>query len=275
MTPMPARRVAEPGQFGRVGLLLGGDSAEREVSLNGGADIAASFERSGIAHEVFDGAGPLFEAIAGGRAEKQRVIVEGFVEFDYEITLLTIRHRDGTSFCEPIGHIQVDGDYRESWQPQPMSKIALEASQQVAARITEALGGYGLFGVELFVRGDEVLFSEVSPRPHDIGMVTMISQDLSEFALHLRAITGQHIPTIRQLGPAASVAMLAVGDGDDIRYCGVEDALSEPDTMLRLFGKPQVRGKRRLGVALALGDDIDDARAKARRISESISFEFA
>ncbi|MGR8948136.1 MAG: formate-dependent phosphoribosylglycinamide formyltransferase [Gammaproteobacteria bacterium] len=212
-------------------------------------------------------------AVAGGRAGKNRVIVEGFVDFDYEITLLTVRHRDGVSFCAPIGHTQIDGDYRESWQPQPMSPQASTRAQDIAARITESLGGTGLFGVELFVRGDEVLFSEVSPRPHDTGMVTLISQDLSEFALHVRAITGMHIPDIRAYGPAASAAMLGEGHGESIVYAGVREACIERDTNIRIFGKPSINGKRRLGVGLALGEDINEARAKARRVIEKIRCE--
>jgi phosphoribosylglycinamide formyltransferase 2 len=204
----------------------------------------------------------------GGRAGAGRVIVEGLVRFDYEITLLTIRHAGGTSFCEPIGHLQIDGDYRESWQPQPMSARALERSQQIAAAITANLGGSGLFGVELFIAGDQVWFSEVSPRPHDTGLVTLISQDLSEFALHARAILGLPIPVIRQRGAAASCALLIDGDSSSIRYTGVERALAAPDTALRLFGKPQVRGHRRMGVSLALGASIDEARAKARAMTQ-------
>jgi phosphoribosylglycinamide formyltransferase 2 len=207
-----------------------------------------------------------------GRAGAGRVIVEGFVPFDYEITLLTVRHRDGTSFCDPIGHYQEDGDYRESWQPQPMSEAALAAAREIARKVTDALGGYGLFGVELFVRGDEVLFSEVSPRPHDTGLVTLISQDLSEFELHLRAILGLPIPVIRSRGPSASMAMLAVGHGVP-KFHGVADALSEPDTDLRLFGKPVVEGKRRVGVALARGDSLFVAKEKARRVAERIRIE--
>ena len=214
-------------------------------------------------------------AVAGGRAGKARVIVEGFVEFDYEITLLTVRHRDGVSFCAPIGHTQIDGDYRESWQPQLMSESALAEAQAIGARITDALGGMGIFGVELFVRGDEVLFSEVSPRPHDTGMVTLISQDLSEFALHVRSITGMHIPAIEQYGAAASAALLAEGCGNSINYLGVRDACREPQTDLRLFGKPSIDGKRRLGVGLALGRDIDNARNKARAVIEHIRFEIS
>ncbi|MBV1915177.1 MAG: formate-dependent phosphoribosylglycinamide formyltransferase [Pseudomonadales bacterium] len=207
----------------------------------------------------------------GGRAGAGRIIVEGFVDFDYEITLLTVRHEDGTSYCEPIGHRQENGDYRESWQPQAMSQIALERSQQMAKTITDALGGRGLFGVELFIKGDEVLFSEVSPRPHDTGMVTLISQDLSEFALHARAILGLPIPAIRQFGPAASSVILVEGDSSSVQFGGLQQALSEPDAQLRLFGKPEVNGQRRMGVGLALADTIDEALAKACRCSEAVS----
>jgi phosphoribosylglycinamide formyltransferase 2 len=214
-------------------------------------------------------------AQSGGRAGRGRVIVEGFVPFDYEITLLTVRHRDGTSFCQPIGHLQVEGDYRESWQPQPMSAAALAESERIAGAVTDALGGQGLFGVELFVRGDEVLFSEVSPRPHDTGLVTLISQDLSEFALHVRAILGLPIPVIRQFGAAASCALLGEGQGAGPRFDGVAAALVEADTALRLFGKPEVQGKRRLGVTLALGDSIEAARSKARRAAQGISIRLA
>jgi phosphoribosylglycinamide formyltransferase 2 len=206
----------------------------------------------------------------GGRSGAGRVIVEGFVEFDYEITLLTLRHAGGTSCCAPIGHLQVDGDYRESWQPQPMSELALRRAEQIAGTITGQLGGSGIFGVELFIRGDEVLFSEVSPRPHDTGLVTLVSQDLSEFALHVRAILGLPVPVIRQRGPSASCAVLGDGHSDRIRYAGLEDALAEPDTELRLFGKPEVHGKRRLGVALARGADLEEARAKARRAAAAV-----
>jgi len=214
-------------------------------------------------------------AQSGGRAGAGRVIVEGFVEFDYEITLLTVRHAtpsgaDTTSFCAPIGHLQIDGDYRESWQPQPMSEAALAHAQQIAAAVTGALGGRGLFGVELFVRGDQAIFSEVSPRPHDTGLVTLISQDLSEFALHLRAILGLPIPAIRQHGPAASCALLCEGDRTAPVFSGVAAALAEPDTQLRLFGKPEVVGRRRMGVTLALADEVDQARVKARRAADAI-----
>jgi phosphoribosylglycinamide formyltransferase 2 len=212
-------------------------------------------------------------AQSGGRAGQGRCIVEGFVDFDYEITLLTVRHSAGTAYCAPIGHLQEHGDYRESWQPQPMSATALAEAERQAGAVTAALGGFGLFGVEFFVRGDAVIFSEVSPRPHDTGLVTLISQDLSEFALHARAILGLPIPAIRQLGPSASCAVLAEGDGHRPRYSGVADALAEPDTMLRLFGKPEVRGQRRMAVTLARDADIEAARAKARRAAAKLSIE--
>ncbi|MDB5968306.1 MAG: formate-dependent phosphoribosylglycinamide formyltransferase [Hydrocarboniphaga sp.] len=214
-------------------------------------------------------------AQAGGRAGAGRVIVEGFVDFDYEITLLTVRHGASadavqTSFCAPIGHLQIDGDYRESWQPHPMSEKALERARQIAAAITANLGGRGVFGVELFIKGDEVIFSEVSPRPHDTGLVTLIAQDLSQFALHARAILGLPIPNIAQRGAAASCALLLEGDRVAPGFSGVAEALAEPDTQLRLFGKPEIVGRRRMGVALALGADIDAARATARRAAAKI-----
>ena len=210
-------------------------------------------------------------AQAGGRAGKGKVIVEGFVDFDYEITQLTIRHAGGTSFCDPIGHVQVDGDYRESWQPQPMSAAALEEAKRYAKAVTDELGGRGVFGVELFIKGAEVLFSEVSPRPHDTGMVTMISQDLSQFALHARAILGLPIPSIRQFGPSASSVLLVEGESEKVSFGNLDQALSQPDTQLRLFGKPQVSGQRRMGVALARGDSIDQAREKANAVSSAVS----
>jgi phosphoribosylglycinamide formyltransferase 2 len=212
-------------------------------------------------------------AQSGGRAGQRRCIVEGFVDFDYEITLLTVRHVGGTSFCAPIGHRQEHGDYRESWQPQAMSEKALAEAHRQAAAITDALGGRGVFGVEFFVKGDAVIFSEVSPRPHDTGLVTLISQDLSEFALHARAILGLPIPVIRQLGPSASCAVLAEGNGDRPRYHGVAEALAETDTMLRLFGKPEVRGQRRMAVTLARAADIESAIAKASRAAAALSIE--
>lgn len=207
----------------------------------------------------------------GGRAGKGKVIVEGFVDFDYEITQLTIRHIGGTSFCEPIGHIQVDGDYRESWQPQPMSEAAKEKAREYSRAVTDALGGRGIFGVELFVKGDDIIFSEVSPRPHDTGMVTMISQDLSQFALHARAILGLPIPNIRQHGPSASAVLLVEGQSTSIHYGDLDRALEAPDTQIRLFGKPRVFGKRRMGVAIARGESIAEAREKARAASAAIS----
>jgi len=207
----------------------------------------------------------------GGRTGAGKVIVEGFVDFDYEITLLTVRHTGGTLFCEPIGHIQIDGDYRESWQPQPMSEPALASARDIAGKVTDALGGRGIFGVELFIKGDDVIFSEVSPRPHDTGMVTMISQDLSQFALHARAILGLPIPAIRQLGPAASSVLLVAGQSTQVCYENVETALIEPDTQLRLFGKPEVNGQRRMGVALATADTVEAAREKATQASAAIS----
>lgn len=211
-------------------------------------------------------------AQAGGRAGAGRCIVEGFVEFDYEITLLTLRSVSGTSFCAPIGHRQVDGDYRESWQPQAMSDTALARAQEIAASLTEELGGYGIFGVELFVCGDEVLFSEVSPRPHDTGLVTLISQDLSEFALHARAILGLPVPAIRQYGAAASCALVFEGDTVAPVFAGLDAALAEPDVHLRLFGKPELGGgRRRMGVTLALGANAAQARQRACAAAAKIS----
>jgi phosphoribosylglycinamide formyltransferase 2 len=211
-------------------------------------------------------------AQTGGRAGAGRVIVEGFIDFDYEITLLTVRHAGGTDFCEPIGHLQRDGDYRESWQPQPMSALALQRAQDIARAITDDLGGRGVFGVELFIKGDEVWFSEVSPRPHDTGLVTLASQDLSQFALHARAILGLPIPAIRQLGPSASCAVLAHGHGVPV-FDNVDAALAQPDTQLRLFGKPRVAGHRRVAVTLARGTDIDAARSIARDAAAALTVE--
>jgi phosphoribosylglycinamide formyltransferase 2 len=206
----------------------------------------------------------------GGRTGAGKVIVEGFVDFDYEITLLTVRSAQGTSFCAPIGHRQVDGDYHESWQPQPMSEKAYAESVHIAQRITDELGGRGIFGVELFVKGDTVYFSEVSPRPHDTGMVTLISQDLSEFALHVRAILGLPVGVIRQHGPSASYVVLGDGHSEAIAYDIDEAALSEPDTSLRLFGKPEIKGHRRLGVALSRAATVEQAREKAARVARSV-----
>ncbi len=209
----------------------------------------------------------------GGRAGAGRVIVEGFVDFDYEITLLTIRHRDGTSFCEPIGHFQEDGDYQQSWQPQAMSAAALEASKDVAKKVTDALGGWGLFGVELFIKGDQVYFSEVSPRPHDTGLVTLISQDLSEFALHARAILGLPIPNIHLHGPSASSVILVEGNSQQAAFGNLVQALALPDTGLRLFGQPEVAGKRRMGVALARAESVEAAKKSAMSVSAAVTVE--
>ncbi len=209
-------------------------------------------------------------AQAGGRAGQGKVIVEGFVTFDYEITMLTVRHIGGTDFCDPVGHTQIKGDYRESWQPCPMSPAALAAARHMAEKITGALGGRGLFGVEMFVRGEDVIFSEVSPRPHDTGLVTLISQDLSEFALHARAILGLPVPAIRQFGPSASCALLVEGESTQVTFSHLEAALAAPDTQLRLFGKPGVSGSRRLGVTLARDTTIDAARAKAVAACQAI-----
>jgi len=210
----------------------------------------------------------------GGRAGKGRVIIEGFVDFDYEITLLTVRHIHGTSFCEPIGHYQEDGDYRQSWQPHPMSQVALEKSQQIAKDVTDALGGRGLFGVELFIKGDEVYFSEVSPRPHDTGLVTLMSQDLSEFALHARAILGLPIPNIAQHGPSASSVILPTGHSTKTSFSNLDNALAEADTQIRLFGKPDINGRRRMGVAIARDDTIEKAIEKAKNVANAVKVTF-
>jgi phosphoribosylglycinamide formyltransferase 2 len=207
----------------------------------------------------------------GGRTGAGKVIVEGFVDFDYEITQLTVRHIDGTSFCEPIGHVQVDGDYRQSWQPQTMSDSAINKAREMATKITNALGGRGIFGVELFIKDDDVIFSEVSPRPHDTGMVTMISQDLSQFALHARAILGLPVPSIHFHGPSASSVILVNGDSDQVIFNSLTAALQMPDTQIRLFGKPEVKGQRRMGVALARDNSVESARQKAITVSEEVS----
>ncbi|MBH97932.1 MAG: phosphoribosylglycinamide formyltransferase 2 [Rhodospirillaceae bacterium] len=206
----------------------------------------------------------------GGRAGAGKVIVEGFVEFDYEITQLTVQHIGGVSFLEPIGHVQIDGDYRQSWQPQAMSESAKKSGREVAKKITTALGGWGIFGVELFIRNDKVIFSEVSPRPHDTGMVTMISQDLSQFAIHARAILGLPIPNLHNHGPSASSVILAEGDSNKVVFKNVDSALTEPDTQIRLFGKPQVQGRRRMGVALARAETVETAIEKAKKASQVV-----
>ncbi len=210
------------------------------------------------------------EAQEGGRAGAGRVIVEGFVKFDYEITLLTVRSVSGTTFCEPIGHIQVNGDYRESWQPQPMSPAAIAEARDIAKKITDALGGYGIFGVELFIKDDHVIFSEVSPRPHDTGMVTMISQDLSEFGLHARALLGLPVPAIKFYEPSCSRAVVVEGDTKEIEFDNLEEVLKEPGVQLRIFGKPEIKGHRRMGVILATADTLDEARAKALRAQQAL-----
>ena len=210
------------------------------------------------------------EAQEGGRAGAGRVIVEGFVDFDFEITLLTVRSISGTTYCEPVGHIQVDGDYRYSWQPQPMATAAIESAKEIAKKVTDALGGYGIFGVELFIKGDKVIFSEVSPRPHDTGMVTMISQDLSEFALHVRALLGLPVPTIRFYGPSASRAIVVEGDSNCVEFDNLENVLAEPSTQIRIFGKPEVHGHRRMGVILATADTVEAAREKASRAYDAL-----
>jgi phosphoribosylglycinamide formyltransferase 2 len=209
----------------------------------------------------------------GSRTGAGKVIVEEFVEFDYEITQLTVRHATGTSFCEPIGHVQVDGDYRQSWQPQAMSETALSNARNLATKITDALGGQGIFGVEFFIKGDNVIFSEVSPRPHDTGMVTMISQDLSQFALHARAITGLPIPNIHFHGPSASSVILAEGESKQVCFSGLDNVLQQPDTQLRLFGKPEVSGRRRMGVVLARSHTVESALEKARQGSASVKID--
>jgi len=237
-------------------------SGKGQSTINTEADIESSWEY----------------AQEGGRTRAGKVIVEGFVEFDYEITQLTVRHLQNgeveTSFCEPIGHIQVNGDYRQSWQPQAMSESALKKSREIALKVTEALGGRGIFGVELFIKGDEVIFSEVSPRPHDTGMVTMVSQDLSQFALHARAILGLPIPNIHFHGPSASSVILPEGNSDQVVFNNIEQALKEPNTQVRLFGKPEVQGERRMGVVLARDESVEAAKAKAVAASEAVTFTF-
>ena len=215
------------------------------------------------------------EAQEGGRAGAGRVIVEGFIDFDYEITLLTVRNIKGTAFCEPVGHIQIDGDYRYSWQPQPMSAKAIESARDIAKKVTDALGGFGIFGVELFIKGDEVIFSEVSPRPHDTGMVTMISQDMSEFALHVRALLGLPVPAIDFYGPSASRAIVLEGDTDCVEFDNLEQVLAEPGTQMRIFGKPELHGHRRMGVILARGASVEEARDKAARAYDALDIKGA
>ena len=249
------------------------DAAIAEIGLP--CVVKPVMSSSGHGQSVIKNAGDIDEAWRisqeGGRAGAGRVIVEGFVDFDYEITLLTVRSVSGTVFCEPVGHIQVDGDYRESWQPQPMSAPAIAKAREIARKVTDALGGYGIFGVEMFVKGDEVIFSEVSPRPHDTGMVTMISQDLSEFGLHARALLGLPIPELRFYGPSASRAIVIEADSDNIVMGNLDKVLEEPGTAMRIFGKPRVKGHRRMGVILATADSVEEARAKARRAYDKLT----
>lgn len=249
------------------------DAAIAEIGL--ACVVKPVMSSSGHGQSVIKNADDIDEAWRisqeGGRAGAGRVIVEGFVDFDYEITLLTVRSVSGTVFCEPVGHIQVDGDYRESWQPQPMSAPAIAKAREIARKVTDALGGYGIFGVEMFVKGDEVIFSEVSPRPHDTGMVTMISQDLSEFGLHARALLGLPIPELRFYGPSASRAIVIEADSDNIVMDNLDKVLEEPGTSMRIFGKPRVKGHRRMGVILATADSLEEARAKARRAYDKLS----
>lgn len=249
------------------------DAAIAEIGLP--CVVKPVMSSSGHGQSVIKNAGDIDEAWRvsqeGGRAGAGRVIVEGFVDFDYEITLLTVRSVSGTVFCEPVGHIQVDGDYRESWQPQPMSAPAIAKAREIARKVTDALGGNGIFGVEMFVKGDEVIFSEVSPRPHDTGMVTMISQDLSEFGLHARALLGLPIPELRFYGPSASRAIVIEADSDNIVMDNLDKVLEEPGTSMRIFGKPRVKGHRRMGVILATADSVEEARAKARHAYDKLT----
>lgn len=260
----PYRFASDRGEF---------DAAIAEIGLP--CVVKPVMSSSGHGQSVIKNAGDIDEAWRvsqeGGRAGAGRVIVEGFVDFDYEITLLTVRSVSGTVFCEPVGHIQVDGDYRESWQPQPMSAPAIAKAREIARKVTDALGGYGIFGVEMFVKGDEVIFSEVSPRPHDTGMVTMISQDLSEFGLHARALLGFPIPELRFYGPSASRAIVIEADSDNIVMDNLDKVLEEPGTSMRIFGKPRVKGHRRMGVILATADSVEEARAKARHAYDKLS----
>jgi phosphoribosylglycinamide formyltransferase 2 len=262
----PYRFAADRGEFDRAVSDIGIPCVVKPIMSSSGKGQSTIRTEADI-----DGAWA--HAQEGGRSGAGKVIVEGFVDFDYEITQLTVRHTGGTGFCEPVGHVQIDGDYRRSWQPQAMSATALMKARDIAEKVTGALGGRGIFGVELFIRGDEVIFSEVSPRPHDTGMVTMISQDLSQFALHARAILGLPIPGIHFHGPSASSVILVEGESRQVCFGNLEQALQQPDTQLRLFGKPEVSGHRRMGVALARGADIDDAIDKAMNVSQAVTIE--
>jgi phosphoribosylglycinamide formyltransferase 2 len=260
----PYRFASTRGEFDRAIADIGLPCVVKPIMSSSGKGQSTLVEPTDI--------GPAWEyAQAGGRSGAGKVIVEGFVNFDFEITQLTLRHSGGTSFCEPIGHVQVNGDYRQSWQPQPMNETALAKARAIAGKITGALGGRGIFGVELFIQGDEVIFSEVSPRPHDTGMVTMISQDLSQFALHARAILGLPVPNIHFHGPSASSVILVEGESTQPSYGNLEEVLKTPDTQLRLFGKPEVSGHRRMGVVLARSETIEVALQTAKRAAEAVS----
>ena len=260
----PYRFAATRAEFDRAVAYIGLPCVVKPIMSSSGKGQSTLVEPADI--------GPAWEyAQAGGRSGTGKVIVEGFVDFDFEITQLTLRHSGGTSFCEPIGHVQVNGDYRQSWQPQPMSGTALAEARTIAGKITGALGGHGIFGVELFIQGNEVIFSEVSPRPHDTGMVTMISQDLSQFALHARAILGLPVPNIHFHGPSASSVILAEGESTQPSFGNLEAVLKAADTQLRLFGKPEVSGHRRMGVVLARGETIEAALQTAKRASAAVS----
>jgi phosphoribosylglycinamide formyltransferase 2 len=260
----PYRFAADRAEFDRALAEIGCPCVVKPI-------MSSSGKGQSVVRERADADRSWQYAQEGGRAGAGKVIVEGFVAFDYEITQLTVRHAGGVSFLDPVGHIQVHGDYHHSWQPQPMSARALERARDIAGRVTGALGGRGIFGVELFVRGDDVLFSEVSPRPHDTGMVTMISQDLSQFAIHARAILGLPIPNIRTHGPSASSVILVDGRSENVRFDHLDRALTEPDTQVRLFGKPNVHGHRRMGVALARGATIEEALEKSKRAAAAVS----
>ncbi|MHB1058905.1 MAG: formate-dependent phosphoribosylglycinamide formyltransferase [Rhodanobacter sp.] len=262
----PYRFCDDEAQYRAAAAAIGYPFVVKPVMSSSGKGQSVVRDADGLQH-AWD------YAQSGGRAGRGRVIVEGFVDFDYEITLLTVRHAGGVGFCAPIGHRQEDGDYRESWQPQPMSDAALAEARRQAAAVTGALGGWGVFGVEFFVKGDAVIFSEVSPRPHDTGLVTLISQEFSEFALHARAILGLPIPVIHQYGPSASCAVLVESEGAAPRYHGVAEALAEPDTQLRIFGKPEVKGRRRMAVALARAETLDAAVSKAVRAAGHLRIE--
>jgi phosphoribosylglycinamide formyltransferase 2 len=267
LSTSPFRFAGTKAEFEQAVIAIGFPCVVKPImsSSGKGQSVVKSTEDIGYAWQY---------AQEGGRSGGGRVIIEGFVDFDYEITLLTIKHKNGISFCAPIGHRQEHGDYQESWQPHPMPEKPLSEAQKIASQVVNALGGRGIFGVEFFVKGEQVYFSELSPRPHDTGMVTMISQDLSEFSLHVRAILGLPIPNIAQHGPSASSVILVKGDSENVTFHGIENALSEPDTQIRLFGKPEVKGERRMGVCLARGFTIDEARDKANRAAREVGYSF-